>query len=87
MEAATLMKLVERMDEKLDDIRDKLSELEVSVSGTSIRQMVQDKEIETLKGQVDNLRTAHNKALGAWGLLSIPGFASLIYTIIQISQK
>lgn len=83
-ESTNVMKVVERIEYKLDEIRDKLHETILMTSGTQIKQIAQDKEIENLKTEVTNLKTAYDKASGAWKLLTLPGILSLLYAISQI---
>lgn len=81
------MRVVERMDSKLDDIRDTIHEIALQASNTMIRQTAQEKEIETLQKKVGELEEAYHKATGAWKLLSLPGIVSLLYAISQFLQK
>ena len=84
MEAAALMKMIERIDGKLDEIRDNLHEINLMASGTQIKQHAQEREIEALKAEVRDLKSAYDKASGAWKLLTLPGVASACYTLFKI---
>jgi archaellum component FlaC len=86
-EVGQFMKVVERIESKVDDIRDKIHDMDIRTSGTMIRQTAQEKEISDLKSEVEELKTAYHKAAGAWKLLSIPGLVSFIYAVSQILTK
>lgn len=86
-DVGSFMKVVERIEAKVDDIRDRLHDMDIRTSGTMIRQNSQEQEIKALKDEVAELKTAYDKASGAWRLLSLPGIVSLLYAIFQISQK
>lgn len=86
-EVEQFMKVVERIEQKLDDIRDKLHETIIMTSETKIKQLAQADEINSLKKEVAELKTAYDKASGAWKLLTLPGILSLGYAILQILQK
>lgn len=86
-DVGAFMKAVERIEEKLDDIRDTLHEIDLMASGTQIKQLAQETEIKELKKEVADLKSAYDKASGAWKLLSIPGIASALYTIFNMVGK
>ena len=81
------MKVVERIELKVDDIRDRLHDMDLKTSGTMIRQSTQEQEIKALKEEVAELKSSYDKASGAWKLLTLPGILSLLYAISQILQK
>ena len=87
MENAQVMKIVERIEVKIDDIRDKIHEMDIMTSGTQIRLMAQEEEIRALKSEVINLKTAHDKAAGAYKLAMAPGVVSLLYAVSQLFVK
>lgn len=87
MTESAFMQVVERIEAKLDDIRDKVHETMLMTSGTQIKQVAQEKEISDLKKEVAELKSAYDKASGAWKLMSLPGMLSLVYAISQILSK
>lgn len=87
MEIEAFMKVVERIEEKIDDIRDKLHETIIMTHSTGIKQLVQENEVKELKQEVANLKSAYDRATGAWKLLSLPGILSALYVLFQALGK
>lgn len=81
------MSAFQRIETKIDDIRDKIHEVDMLSNMSKIRQAAQEDEIKALKSEVAMLKTAHDKAAGAWKLMTLPGVISLLYAIFQILQK
>lgn len=84
---SAVMEMIGRIETKVDDIRKSIHELDIKTSGTMIKQASQEKEIEALKEEVAELKSAYDKASGAWKLMTLPGVLSLIYAISQILAK
>jgi uncharacterized protein HemY len=87
IESANFMQVVDRIESKLDNIRDRIQEVTVMTNVTQARQAANDVEIAALKEHVAELKTAHDRVKGALTLVSIPGFLSFIYAISQFVQK
>jgi len=84
MQSEQLMVLFEKLDSKLDVIREDLHLISLKSSETSVRQLANDKEIQLLKDEVATLKAAHNKLEGAWKLLTVPGLLSAIYVLTNL---
>ena len=84
---SAVMEMISRIEPKIDDIRKAVHELDIKTSGTMIKQASQEKEIESLKAEVQELKAAYHKASGAWKLLSLPGIVSLLYAISEFLSK
>jgi Mg2+ and Co2+ transporter CorA len=84
---SAVLDMISRIEPKIDDIRKSIHELDIKTSGTMIRQAASEKEIETLRDEVAELRSAYDKAMGAYKLAMVPGVLSLVYAICQFLAK
>lgn len=80
MDPLTLSSMFERLEGKLDGIQRELQHLSLSLRETTVTQAAHDREISALKREVSDLKAAHNKALGAISLLTLPGVIVAIIT-------
>lgn len=87
MELQTVMTIMERLESKVDDVRESIHEIDIKVSGTVAKQAWHDKEIETLKSQVVTLKESHDKAQGALKLLTIPGVLGFLYALVEVFKQ
>lgn len=78
-----MTKFMERVEDKIDEIRDSIHQISLTASETQVRQQAHKEEIDTLKREVDQLKTAYHKASGAWKLLTLPGGLSFLYVLTQ----
>lgn len=76
-----------RIEAKLDDIRDKMHDIDLAGTETKVRQTALELEVHNLKQNMNLLKTAHDKQLGAYKLLMAPGLLSFIYAALQLLQK
>lgn len=81
------MQGLHRIETKLDDIRDRVHNIDLAGTETKVRQTALELEVTNLKQNVNLLKTAHDKQLGAYKLLCAPGILSLLYTALQLLQK
>jgi hypothetical protein len=86
-EIGAFMQIIERIEVKVDDIRDRLHDTIVMTNVNQIRQASHDQEIKDLKAEVAELKTAYDKASGVWRILSLPGILSAIYATFQLLGK
>lgn len=80
-------KVVERIESKLDDIRDRVYSITLETRETMIKQVSYQKEVDELKKEVEELKTAYNKASGALKLLSLPGVIGFLYAVFEMFKK
>lgn len=76
-----------RIENKLDDLRERLTSMEITSGQTQIKQIVLEGRIQGLEGEVKTLRTSHDRAIGALKLLSLPSVISVIYAIYNLVGK
>lgn len=81
------MKIVERIESKLDDVRDMIHIIDLKASGTVITQIAHKEEMDAMKAEIAALKSSHDQQRGAWKLLTLPGILSLLYAISQILAK
>lgn len=81
------MQGLHRIETKLDDIGDKIHKIDLAGSETRVKQATLEADVANLKTQLEILKTAHNKQLGAYKLLTLPGILSLVYAALQLLQK
>lgn len=62
-----------RIESKLDDVRDRIHEVEIHVSRVAVTQSQQERELREAQAEIEELRRAHDRATGAVKLILLPG--------------
>lgn len=86
-ESMEFMKGFERLETKLDDIRDRVYSIAIETRETMVKQLAYEQDMKNVEKELEELKTFKNKALGALAVVSMPGVISLIYTLTQIFSK
>lgn len=82
-----IRKMLEKLDTKLDDLKDTVHGMAVTGAAERVRLAQMEGEILSVKKQLRLLQEAHDKARGVLKLLTVPGFASLIYALYSFLHK
>ena len=78
---------LKRIEGKLDEVRDRISEMEVMNRETVVKQSILEARVEQQQTKIELLQSAHDKAIGFLKVLSAPGILSMIYTLFKIFEK
>ena len=64
---------LQRIETKLDDLRDHLHSVELGTAAIVVKQATIEKELEHTREELATLKTAHDRAVGVVKLLALPG--------------
>lgn len=79
--------IMQRIESKLDDLRDMVHAINVSSAETKVRQDAIEIRLRDAENELAALKSAHDKIVGVLKVLSIPSVASFIWAAIQLMQK
>lgn len=79
---------LDRIEAKLDDVRERIHEVEIHVSRVSVTQTQQERELAEAQAEIAALKSAHDKAVGAIKLILLPGVLAALaagYKILYLA--
>ncbi len=79
--------VMERIEAKLDDIRDRLHSIDVARAETHIRQDALQVRVSAAEAELARLKTAHDKLAGVLKFVGLPSLASLVWGAFKLFEK
>ena len=78
---------LQRIEDKLDAVKDSLHAMAVAVAETTIKQSASEVRLIAAETEIKQLKSAHDRAIGVLKALSVPGILSSVYTLIHLFAK